>query len=325
MIPAPLPSPVIEPAANPALRYLNSLTRLSSRRTMASYLNNVAAFLGYADLGHCPWAALRKAHIDALLHHMTEQGSLRINHHPQARQVQGRGLSPRTINSYLAALKQVAQAAWQVGLMPVEDYQQIRHIRRIPGSRQPRPLLEKDAFGQLLVQCQQDRGVAGIRDSALLTLLISTGLRRSELVSLNLQQIDRHSGGFRVLGKGNRERWVYLSQQAQAALNRWIDEVRGAQPGPLFVRIRVGDDTTDQRLSAEGVRHILEKRCQQAGQPKRSPHELRAAFASWLLRQGESLASIQLALGHSDIRTTELYLRRLQQDDARDLAARITF
>lgn len=325
MTTAPLPSPATPATANPALRYLNSLTRVSSRRTMASYLNNVAAFLGHADLTRCPWAALRRPHVEAMLRHMTEQGSLRLDHHPQARQVQGRGLSPRTINSYLAALKQVAQAAWQAGLMPVDDYQQIRHIRRIPGTRQPRPLLEQDAFGQLLAQCQQDRGVAGIRDAALLSLLISTGLRRSELVSLDLQQIDRASGGFRVLGKGNRERWIYLSRQALAGLNRWIEEVRGAQPGPLFVRIRVGDDTTGERLSAEGVRYILEKRCRQAGQPVRSPHELRAAFASWLLRQGESLASIQLALGHSDIRTTELYLRRLQQDDARDLAARITF
>jgi len=313
------------PLNNAALAYLNGLTSPASRRSMRSNLDAVARFLGAADLESCCWGELRKAHVDAILHQLATRGSLPGSGKRGAHRVEGKGLAPRTVATYLAALKQVAQQAWQLGQLEVEAYQHIRHIRPPRGSRLPRPLLPPEEFAQLLESCLADRSAAGIRDAALLGVLIGVGLRRSELGSLNLEQIDLASGRFRITGKGNKERAAHLPPRSIELLQRWVETVRGEQPGPLFVRIRKSEDTTEQRLTVAGVRHILDSRCDRAGLARRSAHEFRTAFATWLLKEGTPLATIQQALGHADIRTTELYLRRVQADAVEVTAQRIHF
>ncbi|MDE9500297.1 integrase, partial [Xenorhabdus bovienii] len=83
---------------------------------------------------------------------------------------------------------------------------------------------------------------------------------RSEIISLDMKHIIRREQALRVMGKGNKERLSYMPEGTWERLNRWVDEVRGDHPGPLFTRIRRHDDVTDNRLSDQAIYHILEIR-----------------------------------------------------------------
>lgn len=144
-----------------------------------------------------------------------------------------------------------------------------------------------------------------IRDIALAELLYGSGLRISEAVGLNAEQLDLPGHQVRVTGKGNRERVCFLSDASIDALRLWLDERQGmAAPGEtaLFVGAR------GRRLNRrEGVR-IISRLCARAGlKTPVSPHGLRHSFATHLLIAGADLRAVQELLGHARLATTERY------------------
>jgi integrase/recombinase XerC len=150
------------------------------------------------------------------------------------------------------------------------------------------------------------------RDLAMFELLYSSGLRVGELTSLNIRDVDLDNGWLRVVGKGNKERYVPVGSKAVAALRAYLPlrepafVSQGTLAGntPLFLNFRGG------RLSARSVRRILKSLLSVAGLHRDvSPHAFRHSFATHLLQGGADLRSIQELLGHSSLSTTQRYTK----------------
>ena len=153
----------------------------------------------------------------------------------------------------------------------------------------------------------------GLRDKAILETLFSTGLRVSELVGLNREQVNLERKEFGVIGKGRRPRVVFLSDSATHWISRYLETRHDTLP-PLF--IRYGGKKPDEndrtgeslRLSARSVERSVEKYVKKARLPmKITPHGLRHSFATDLLSAGADLRAIQEMLGHKNISTTQIY------------------
>jgi site-specific recombinase XerD len=153
---------------------------------------------------------------------------------------------------------------------------------------------------------------AGLRDKAILELLFSTGLRVSELVNLNRDQIDFATREFGVIGKGRRPRVVFLSARAAHWVEKWIAS-RPDHWHPLFIRFAkkkspFASDGEEMRLTSRSVQRIVEFYCKKAHLPViLSPHGLRHSFATDLLTNGAGLRDVQEMLGHKSIATTQIY------------------
>lgn len=152
----------------------------------------------------------------------------------------------------------------------------------------------------------------GLRDRAILEVLFSTGLRVSELVSLNRDQVDLERKEFGVIGKGRRPRIVFLSDRAAYWLDRWITS-REDNWFPIFIRLSgkkpdLLSDGSEMRLTTRSVQRILDKYSRKARLPvKITPHGMRHSFATDLLSNGAGLRDVQEMLGHKNIATTQIY------------------
>lgn len=153
----------------------------------------------------------------------------------------------------------------------------------------------------------------GLRDKAILEVLFSTGLRVSELVSLNRDDVNLERREFGVIGKGRRPRVVFLSDTAVEWLDRYIRN-RDDDAKALFIRYNgkkpdPADKTGESfRLTARSVQRLVEKYAKRAKLPvKITPHGLRHSFATDLLSGGADLRAIQEMLGHKNVSTTQIY------------------
>ena len=149
----------------------------------------------------------------------------------------------------------------------------------------------------------------GLRDRALLELLYASGLRVSELVSLNLEQVNLNTNEIRVRGKGDKERLVLIGRPAAEALSTYLSQGR---PKLFGAKIRMTNalfiNRYGERLIERGVQKILEKYANIAGIDKRvHPHLLRHTFATHLLDGGADLRVVQELLGHADLSSTQIY------------------
>ena len=147
----------------------------------------------------------------------------------------------------------------------------------------------------------------GLRDRAMLEVLYASGLRVSELVTLNAVQVSHDMGVVRVMGKGAKERLVPLGEEALAWLARYQREAR-----PALLGKRVSDalflTSRGEAMTRQGFWYLIKRYAMLATPGKSiSPHTLRHAFATHLLNHGADLRVVQLLLGHSDISTTQIY------------------
>lgn len=166
---------------------------------------------------------------------------------------------------------------------------------------------------QRLFEAVPAGGVRGLRDRAILETLYSTGLRVSELVSLNRSQVDLQRKEFMVRGKGRKPRIVFLSAAAAKAISSYL-KMRDDNFEPLFLNYRhskKGEDITlgeKRRLSTVMVEYLVRNYARKAGIIKKvTPHVLRHSFATELLINGADIRSVQEMLGHSSITTTQIY------------------
>ena len=152
---------------------------------------------------------------------------------------------------------------------------------------------------------------AGLRDRTILETLFSTGLRVSELVNLNRDQIDLERKEFGVKGKGNKLRVVFLSDTAAQWIERYL-RTRKDNFKPLFIRysgkVDIRNNGERMRLTARSIQNIVSKYAKKSGLPiEATPHTLRHSFATDLLIGGADIRSVQEMLGHESIRTTQVY------------------
>lgn len=173
------------------------------------------------------------------------------------------------------------------------------------GRSLPKTLSEADV--EALLAAPDVASMLGLRDRAMLELLYATGLRVSELVSLELGQVNTRQGVVRVIGKGAKERLVPLGEEALDCLQRYVSEARGdlcrGRPSNALFPTQRGAAMTRQAFW-----YLVRRYAQKAGiLAALSPHTLRHAFATHLLNHGADLRVVQMLLGHSDISTTQIY------------------
>ena len=184
---------------------------------------------------------------------------------------------------------------------PTENISSPRIGRSLPDT------LSAEEVDSLLVSTSKQETSDGMRDQAMFELLYASGLRVTELVSLNIADLDLEQGTVRCLGKGSKERLIPVHSGAVAVLRRYIGEARPAfikntSEGALFMNRR------GQRLSRQGFWLILKAQSKRAGITKKiTPHTLRHSFATHLLQGGAPLRHVQELLGHSSITTTQVY------------------
>ena len=149
-----------------------------------------------------------------------------------------------------------------------------------------------------------------LRDRAILELLFSAGLRVSELVSINRDQINLERGEFSVRGKGDKIRIVFVSDTAKGAIAKYLEKRTDIDPA-LFVRFsrkKVTENDKTKRLTPRSIQRIVKFYALKAGIVKDvHPHTLRHSFATDLLANGADIRSVQTMLGHSSITTTQIY------------------
>ena len=215
-------------------------------------------------------------------------------------QLRSKAYSKRTIARKLASLRSLFKFLYREG-----------HIRSNPITSISSPKLDKKLpkfldVGQVtrLILKPDTATIAGLRDRAILETLYSTGIRVSELVGLDIQDIDFISGVVKVFGKGSRERMVPIGEEALGAIRRYNDkkDKREKARDAVFLNNRGG------RLTDRSVRRMLDKYIHACAiEEKISPHSLRHSFATHLLDRGADLRSVQELLGHMNLSTTQIY------------------
>ena len=276
---------------NPAKRYLLSLESEQSRSSMNSLLNVAAGYFEPdADLSTYDWSLLNIDDVYRL------RDSLRR-----------KKKAPSTINTYLAALKGVAKEAWRLKLISIDNYQQIKEIKRAKGAREStsRALSLKE-LNDMLDHCMVLEGIIAMRDAALIALVYCAGLRRHEAAGLILSGYSKRQAKITVIGKGNKERSNPLNSRVIDIIECWLDE-RGRKPGPLFTRVFKGNRITELSISPQTVYDIIVRRYKEAGLKKMTPHDLRRTYATNLLANGEDLFVVQDLMNHASLETTKKY------------------
>jgi integrase/recombinase XerD len=161
---------------------------------------------------------------------------------------------------------------------------------------------------EILLDAPKPHDHFGIRDKAMLELLYATGIRVSELIGLDIDNVHLTMGFVRCIGKGNKERIIPIGRTASDAIKHFLDYGR-----PQFVSTKHRDHALflnhqGKRLTRQGFWKILKKLVKEAGIEKDlTPHTLRHSFATHLLENGADLRAVQEMLGHADISTTQIY------------------
>lgn len=283
-------------------RYLEHLheERNVSPETLRAYENDLARFLRFLGeyLGRAP-EEIEPEEVDAtavrsFLASMTREGL--------AKSSQGRTLS---------AVRSLFRHACREGALQANPAQAVR-TPKVPKTL-PRHLRPGEVENLLEAPDLGD-GPLALRDRAILELLYAAGLRVSELVGLDWNDIDLSARVLRVMGKGRKERMVPFGRPAADALRAWLavwEEVRGGSGNsdaagitsePVFLKRDGG------RLGDRSVRRVIDRWVEQAALAKGvHPHTLRHTFATHLLENGADLRAIQELLGHSSLSTTQKY------------------
>lgn len=213
------------------------------------------------------------------------------------------GKKSRTTARCLSVFKRFYQFLLREGKLRVDPTLNVEAPKVTRGL--PAVLIEDEVTR--LIESPDTRSPIGLRDRSMLETLYSSGLRVSELVPLNLNQINLSDGVVRVLGKGAKERVLPLGEEAVDWIARYLEDGR-----PALLSGRLSDAVFVTKLGSSMSRqafwNLIQKYALVSDIKKQvSPHTLRHAFATHLLNHGADLRSVQLLLGHSDVSTTQIY------------------
>lgn len=259
------------------IRYLE-IEKNYSKHTILNYrldLEDFQKFIGDLALGKVDYLTLRK--YLALL--------------------KEKGLRSRTTGRRLSALRSFFKFLIRDGYLKTNPIASITS----PKQEKHLPLFLTEDEVTKLIEAAQPKDEKGLRDRAVLEAFYSTGIRVSELVGLNVQDIDFIGGIIKVVGKGRKERIVPIGDTAIKAIRAYLDK-RQEQAGALFL------NRSKKRITERGVRNIIGKYIRIASiRHGVSCHTLRHSFATHLLNRGADLRSVQELLGHVNLSTTQIY------------------
>ncbi|MDP3804362.1 MAG: tyrosine recombinase XerC [Candidatus Omnitrophota bacterium] len=254
----------------------------SSPHTVTNYgidLKTFAAFLGERDVTDIDHLVLRR--------YLAE--------------MRAKNYSKRTIARKLASLRSFFRFLFREGYVktnPITAVSTPKLDKKLP------IVLDVNKVAKL-VQSPSEDNVAGLRDRSILETLYSAGIRVSELVGLDVDDVDFISEVIKVMGKGHKERMVPIGEPAVSALRKYLDkrgEERVKDKDAVFL------NKSGKRLTDRSVRRVVDKYVRATSVAEHiSPHSLRHSFATHLLDRGADLRSVQELLGHMNLSTTQIY------------------
>ncbi len=219
-------------------------------------------------------------------------------------------LAPATINVRLAAVRRLATEAADIGLLSVDLISGIRRVRGVRQlGRRIGNWLTPDQGRRLLRSVCTDT-LRGKRDAAMLGLLIGCGLRRTELVELDVAQIQQREEHWVIvdlIGKGGRVRTVPIPEPVKQSIDEWICAAE-ITDGKLFRAIRKNGVIWGHGVTQNVVWYVVKQCAERAGIRNLSPHDLRRSCARLCYEAGGELEQIQFLLGHASVLTTERYI-----------------
>jgi integrase/recombinase XerD len=264
-----------------------------SRNTLEAYRRDLARYQTFLeDLGVSGPATAGESQISAFVAHLSE-----------SEYAPGKAYRPSSVARALAAVRSLHKFLVREGDAeddPAEGVARPKVPRTLP-----RPLTVDEVAA--LVAAPGNGAPVALRDRAILETLYGAGLRISELVGMDVDDVDLEVGSVRAVGKGSRERVVPLGRYGVGALKAYL--VRGRPTlassrtrGALFLNQRGG------RLTRQGCNNIIKAMARRAGIRKRvTPHMLRHSFATHLLEGGADVRVVQELLGHASVATTQIY------------------
>jgi site-specific recombinase XerD len=224
--------------------------------------------------------------------------------------LEARGLAANTINQQLAAVRRLAHEAADAGLLSPELAAGISRVKGVKqlGFRSGNWLSADQ--GSEVLQCAHGESLRAKRDYAMLAMLLGCGFRRSELVSLELDEIQMRQGHWAVvdlIGKGGHIRTVPIPEWVKAALDQWTLAARVTE-GRIFRAVARTGKIWGRGISQNVVWYVVKTCCERAGLEHIAPHDLRRTCAKLCHSSGGELEQIQFLLGHASVQTTERYL-----------------
>ena len=215
-----------------------------------------------------------------------------------------RGLSPRSIQRVLSTSRSFFEYLLVEGVIKLSPAQNINS----PKSAQLLPKAMDADLVQRLLDFKPN-GLIEVRDKAIAELLYSSGLRLSEVCTLDVQDLELKERVCRVNGKGNKMRVVPVGKKAIQAIRDWLIHRKELKHSKSSSSEAMFLNNKGKRISARSIQLRLEKLCAQRGLPGINPHMLRHSFASHVLESSGDLRAVQEMLGHADIATTQIYTK----------------
>lgn len=292
----------LPPSRNPYTVYTEKHSSTETRRTMKGCLDRMAEIISPTREPHLSPEDSGETIMWWLLGYEDAEILCRV--------FSERNYSPSHINKHLSAFRQVLKTSKRLKLMSAEDYDAAREIDnrdndRLPAGRN----IGGGEVADMLRACLRDASIIGIRDAAIIAALASTGGRREEIADMTIDQFDTAERTLKIIGKGDKQRELYLHDDAMAYIERWLVTLN-ATKGPMFRPINRWGQIRDGQMSALDVGRVIGKRRAQAGLRPMTTHDMRRTFAGDLLDQGVDLAIVQQLMGHSSPATTAAYDRR---------------
>ena len=268
------------------LEFLQNEKKLSDN-TLQSYKRDIIQYQNYLEENGINYAKVSKEDIKAYLNYLEQIGK-----------------KPSTISRNLASIRSFYQFSIRnkkIKNDPTEDVQSPKIEKRVPSVLTAQEV-------ELLLEQPKDVDLKGTRDKAMLEFAYATGMRVTEIINLNIEDVNLE-GEYVICRVGSKQRNIPLGSLSLKALKEYIDEarpilIRNEKEKALFVNVN------GQRLTRQGFWKIVKYYKEQAHITKDiTPHVLRHSFATHLLQNGADLKAIQTMLGHSDISSTQVYMQ----------------
>lgn len=224
--------------------------------------------------------------------------------------LRARKLSSATINQKLSAIRKFASESEDNNLLDSKIANGIRAVKGVPfrGRRTGNWLTKDEA--QMWLECPDIKTLKGVRDRALLAVLIGCGLRRAEASILSVHHIEQREGRWAIVdivGKRDKMRTVPMPSWAKSAIDTWTYSAH-IEEGFIFRRVNKGDNLMGESITPQAIRDIVVGYADKLKNKGIAPHDLRRTFAKLAHKGGSPIDQIQLSLGHDSIQTTEKYL-----------------
>lgn len=219
-------------------------------------------------------------------------------------QLKDQGKSSKTVARHIASIRSFHQFLLRER---VTNQDPSIHIETPKPERSLPKVLSMEEV-EALLEAPTKMDEFGLRDKAMLELMYATGMRVSELISMDVSDVHASMGFVRCVGKGNKERIIPIGQTALGAIENYMERSRGKMASPKHRTDSLFLNHHGNRLTRQGFWKILKKLVKSAQIEKEiTPHTLRHSFATHLLMNGADLRAVQEMLGHADISTTQIY------------------